>query len=414
MNAREFLVGEVKRLVDSCRSITTKAETEGRALTDEEKTTVDEHMKQIGSHKARIQEMDDSDALKKAIELAGIPGGEPSEAPSTPKSVGDAFIKSDGYKNLKSRGLTGRWSTGPVEIGQKVQDGAGLEVVGVGDVSGNLPLQPQIARGPLPPVEIPLTIADQFGQGVATQNTIVYLEETTTTPGVLITGAYDSDTDAPVTTSEAGAKPAANVDWTKRTTSLVKLAAFLPISDEMLEDEPQLSSYVNGRLSLFVRQAEEQYLLDTLLAAGIGTAASNEITGGNNIFDAIASGIMAVQNEGGLEPDTVVLNPFDFWRMSVAKAATTGDYFSGGPYAGPTRNPWGLTAIVTRALARGTPLVGAFKQGATVWRKGGLTIEASNSHNDYFRRNLTALRAEERVGLTVYRLAAFQLVSVVS
>lgn len=417
-SARDYLASEVKRLAEACKSITRKAEDENRDMTEDEKAKIAEYMKTVGEHKTRIDEIDSRKDLQDQIDRITAPGGKPSEAPSEPKTVGEAFVKSEAYQALKSRGFSmgGTWSTGPVRMpeGLKVQDGGGLEVVGIGDVGGGLPLQPQIARSPLSPVEQRLVVAQLFGQGVATQNSIVYLEETTTTPGVFTTGPYDSDTDAAVTTAEGGAKPAANIDWTKRTTSLVKLAAFLPISDEMLEDEPQLASYVNGRLSLFLRQAEEAYLVDTLLAAGIGSAVSNEIVGGNNIFDAIAAGILAVQNEGGLEPDTVLLNPFDFWRMNVQKSTATGDYFSGGPYAAPARNPWGIQAIPTRAVARGSPIVGAFREGATVWRKGTISIEASNSHSDYFRRNLTALRVEERIGLTVYRVAAFQTVSVVS
>jgi HK97 family phage major capsid protein len=65
---------------------------------------------------------------------------------------------------------------------------------------------------------------------------------------------------------------------------------------------------------------------------------------------------------------------------------------------------------VTTAVADGTPIVGAFREGATVWRRGGLSVEASNSHADYFRRNLTALRCEERLAITVFRDAAFQKV----
>ncbi|MFL5407039.1 MAG: hypothetical protein ACJ79O_14450 [Myxococcales bacterium] len=36
-----------------------------------------------------------------------------------------------------------------------------------------------------------------------------------------------------------------------------------------------------------------------------------------------------------------------------------------------------------------------------------ITVDASNSHNDYFVRNLNMLRAEERLGLGVYRPVAF-------
>jgi HK97 family phage major capsid protein len=52
-------------------------------------------------------------------------------------------------------------------------------------------------------------------------------------------------------------------------------------------------------------------------------------------------------------------------------------------------------------------LVGNFGQGAQLWRRGGLTLEASNEHLDYFQKNLLMLRAESRAALAVYRPVAF-------
>ena len=40
-------------------------------------------------------------------------------------------------------------------------------------------------------------------------------------------------------------------------------------------------------------------------------------------------------------------------------------------------------------------------------RKGGLRVEASNSHSTFFQENKVAIRAEERLALAVYRPAAF-------
>jgi HK97 family phage major capsid protein len=67
--------------------------------------------------------------------------------------------------------------------------------------------------------------------------------------------------------------------------------------------------------------------------------------------------------------------------------------------------------LVTSAIGDGTAAVGAFRQGGAVYRRGGLTVEASNSHSDFFQKNLTALRAEERLVLAIYRPSAFCVLS---
>ena len=68
-----------------------------------------------------------------------------------------------------------------------------------------------------------------------------------------------------------------------------------------------------------------------------------------------------------------------------------------------------LAAFV--ALGAGTALVGSFTQGGQVFRRGGVTVEISNSHGDLFLSGQVAVRAEERLGLAVYRPAAFTVVS---
>ena len=63
--------------------------------------------------------------------------------------------------------------------------------------------------------------------------------------------------------------------------------------------------------------------------------------------------------------------------------------------------------MVTNSMPKGTCLVGAFRQGATVLRKGGLRVDSTNTNADDFDNNLVTLRAEERVGLMVPLPAAF-------
>ncbi len=63
--------------------------------------------------------------------------------------------------------------------------------------------------------------------------------------------------------------------------------------------------------------------------------------------------------------------------------------------------------IVTTSISSGIALVGAFATGAQLFRRGGLTVEASNSHESFFQKDLVAIRAETRLALGVLRPEAF-------
>jgi HK97 family phage major capsid protein len=68
---------------------------------------------------------------------------------------------------------------------------------------------------------------------------------------------------------------------------------------------------------------------------------------------------------------------------------------------------WGLRTVITPAIAAGTAVVGAWQAGAMLFRKGGITIDSTNSDASKFQSNITTIRAEERIGLAVFRPAAF-------
>jgi HK97 family phage major capsid protein len=412
LTVKQHFEREVDRLVAEARAIAAKAEADGaRGLKDDERAEIEKLIAQTTEYRARIEDMNANQRLLDAIDSVGDKQvGEPTFAPAGSKSIGEAFVKAEAYRGLKARGLKGNWTTGPIEtgfrsVGAKLTD-AGLSVESITAAGGALPLQPQV-EPLLTPIEEALDVANLFGQGTATQNSIVYLEETTTQT-LLGQAPYSGQSSAANTTVEGGVKPAVFIDFTKRSTSVEKIAAFLPVAEEMLEDEPQIASYINGRLVVFVRQAEEAYLMNKLLGnASLSVSAGTDVQATPNMFDKIAAGILKVQTVGGLNPDAVLIHPQDFWTMSTSKASTAGTYFSGGPYAPPSANPWGLKVVISREAMNGFPLVGAFREGATLFRKGGLSVEASNSHSDYFRKDLVALRAEERMGLVILRPKAF-------
>lgn len=323
---------------------------------------------------------------------------------ATAKSIGQQFVESGGYKNLIQRGLKGgSWSSGDVEIKTLLSESAGAAAAVA---------TPTVLPGIVDIRFQPLTIADLFPQGTTSSPLIRYLVEA----GV---------TNAAAATAEGANKPESALSFTKVDEVLHKIATFLPVTDETLEDFDQIQSYIDARLTLFVKQAEETQLLSgdgtganlvgllnrSGLATSIvkGTAPS---IAGDNDMDAILRQITAIRTTSWLEPDAIVVNPQVWQTIQLSKATGTGNYFAGGPFLDTVNQTlWGKKVVVTAAAATGTAIVGAFAQGGQIFRKGGLTVEASNSHNDFFQKNLTAIRAEERLSLAIYRPSAFGTVS---
>jgi HK97 family phage major capsid protein len=64
---------------------------------------------------------------------------------------------------------------------------------------------------------------------------------------------------------------------------------------------------------------------------------------------------------------------------------------------------WGLPVVSTTSIAQGTALVGAFRMGAQIFRRMGLTIKTTNSDGSKFLSNILTIVAEERLALAVYQ-----------
>jgi HK97 family phage major capsid protein len=273
--------------------------------------------------------------------------------------------------------------------------------------SGGALVVPQYVPG----IQFPqrrLVVADLFAQGVTNTGMVTFMREKTFT-------------NAAAAVAQGAAKPESALVFESATSKVEKVAHWLPVTEEMLEDVPQLQSYIDARLSLGVEIAEEDELLNgtgvsphilgILLTPGLTASYPQPATGENNA-DTLAKQTLAVYGASFLMPDGYVLNPAN-WATTVLLKDGTNNYLVGNPFGASlvASSLWGLPVAVTPAIAAGTGLVGAFKTGAQVFRHGGIRVESSNSHQDYFVKNLVAIRAEERLALATYRPAAFGTVT---
>ena len=268
--------------------------------------------------------------------------------------------------------------------------------------SGGKLIIPDYRPGILPLLFKPITIRDLLATGSTNSNSIVYMKETTFT-------------NAAAAVAEGAAKPESTLVFDQATDPVVKIAHWLPVSEEMLEDVAQIMSYIDARLRLGLDLTEEDQLLNGSGIApnmlGImnrtGLTAATARTDPDTNADAIFKTMMKIFNAAFIMPDGHVVNPANWQTIALTKD-TLGRYLAGGPFAAvPVPTLWGLPVDVTPSIIANTSLTGAFGTQAQVFDRGGVRVEASNSHQDFFIKNLVAIRGERREALCVYRPAAF-------
>ncbi len=243
------------------------------------------------------------------------------------------------------------------------------------------------------------TVADLMLSGTTTAQKITYFEETTFT-------------NAAAETDEGAAKPEATIDFTLREDFVRKIATWIPVTDEMMEDVPGFESYLRARLSFMVRQREELQLLrgdgsGQNIQGVYNRTGVQTVTGyGLTTIDSILKAITEIQKDAFVEPTAMVIHPNDWFDVRTSKDLN-GNYLLGPATLDPNAaRPWGLQVRVTTNALENTALVGAFNQ-AQVFRRSGIAVAISTENEDYFIYNKLAVRAEERLALAVYRPAAF-------
>lgn len=326
------------------------------------------------------------------------------------KTIGDLFVESEAftkYDPVQHKGPTaeadleesfGRFvATHGIKAAMDLSDTVRFKAT-LDTITG---YAPQAIRLPtlITPGEQGPTVAALFPSGQTSQNAIPYMEETLAT-------------NTAAETAEGGQKPEAALAFTEKSSPVRKIAVFLPVTDELFADVPAMRTYVENRLRTFIVQREDGQLLNgngaganlrgILNTVGIQTQAK----GADPVPDAIFKGITKIGVNAFLDASGVVMHHNDWQDIRLLRTAD-GIYIWGNPSeAGPERI-WGLPVVKTTRIAEGTALVGAFRDAAQIFRRSEISFAVSDSHNDFFIKNLLALRVEERLALVVFRPNAF-------
>jgi HK97 family phage major capsid protein len=307
-----------------------------------------------------------------------------------------AEVFADAFKRDKpSRGMP--WATQVLEIdvhprGELLDSSSGSPGSG-GDL-----IVPDYRPGIVGLPQRPLPFTDLPSQGTTDSNAVVFMKE------IEFTNAAD-------TVPEGTVKPESTLRFEQESTPVHTVAHLLPVTEQILEDVPQLATYIDARLRWGVNAAIDDKLLNGLSSPEeiIGLLNRDDladdvtVTSPENNADAISRQIAAIATDSKLAPDAIVMNPTDWQALQVLKAES-GEYLGSGPFVTPAvPRLWGLPVVVTSVMPVGVALIGAFKQATQIFWRGPMRVQATNSHEDWFAKNKIMIRGERRVAFVVYR-----------
>ena len=216
--------------------------------------------------------------------------------------------------------------------------------------------------------------------------------------------------EATATDDGTGQKPESAMSWEQVTDSIKTIAHWIPMTRQALSDVTQIRSYVDQFLEYGLNQE-----LEDQVAAGDGTGENFEgiLNVSGTQSQAFTADILTTTRKartkcrigGRVTPTAYVMHPND-WETIDLLQDNEKRYYYGGPTVIGNPRLWGLPVVECEAFTEGTSMVADWSK-AVLWNRMLLNILISDSHADFFTRNLVAVLAEMRAGFGVLRPAAF-------
>ena len=220
--------------------------------------------------------------------------------------------------------------------------------------------------------------------------------------------------------AEGMAKPTSNVTFDQVTDIVKKIAVWMPVTDEALDDVPQLYSYIQELLRYDLELKREGQLLK-------GDGTGNNLNGimtqatvfdpdlskaTDTAIDTVRRAIYQARKQSKLAADAVVMSDLDWMNIELQKDGEN-RYLFANLQGLVTPVLWGRPIVASDSMDEGDGsttggefLTGSFQQGARIYDRMGFTIKVGMI-NDDFIKNQRAILVEERLGLAVRKKFAF-------
>lgn len=269
----------------------------------------------------------------------------------------------------------------------------------------------------VPAVSNPVTVIDQMPQAPTNQPSVVYMVQSTRT-------------NAAAARAEGSNLVESTIVYTQTSKPIVSIGSSLAVTQEILDDVPQLEMLLANDLRFMVRQAVD----DMLINGDSSTSGSQEFDGLDKISstqtvakgateyvtDAFLGAKVKCQTIGGAQPNAVLVNPADWEKVQKLKdvgaavqnvagdALVTypGSYIWGHPSQVGPRTLWGMTVVECPVVTAGKAWVGDFARFSAIRDRQSVTLQIGESGQDFEKLQRT-LRCYVRMVGYFTRATAF-------
>jgi HK97 family phage major capsid protein len=403
------------KLLEDASAIAASAEAEGRDLSTDEMSKIEKMTKDAVSlrHKSETLSLleGEVEGSRKPVSepRAGRPGveGQPLQAVDR-RSIGQQFIESQEWteyrKAVASPAVTFRSLLHPTRSEQRTL------LTGAGDTLGGAfvfnDVQPgYVANG----LQRPLTIRDIITVGRTDSDTVEYVRITSLTNNADAVPESTATADPGAMTTANGVKPESAIAFAKVTTTVKTIAHWIPATKRALSDAGQLRTIIDN----FLRYGLEEELEDQIVTGaasgedfdGIGNVTGVQAqTWDTDLLTTTRKARTKVRTVGRATPTAYLMNPADWETIDLLQDNEARYYFGGPAQMGQPRL-WGLPVVESEAVTAGQAYVGDFRT-CVLWEREQASIQVSDSHANFFIRNMVAILAEMRAAFGILQPTA--------
>jgi HK97 family phage major capsid protein len=424
-----------KCLLDA-RTICEKCEKEAREFTAEERAQVDALLKEAAKLRDEIKQAEGDAAMVAAIKELGA-GIEINRRPNAPEgpgtpqgrgqTIGERFINAPAYqtwfKGVAPNGkfpesMSGFNSPPILYNGLKELLGSGRKelITGMDPTSAGAFVQTDYTGIYEPLGRIPLNVLGLISRGTTTSDLVEFVRQTRQVQEAAPTPEANVKYPTGATGEIVGMKPQGRMNFEIEHAPVKTIAVYVGATRRALSDAAQIRGIIDQDLRDDLQEELENQVVN---GNGIGenfvgivnTAGVLVQPFAVDVLTTTRRAITSVQVTGRAKPTGWVFNPVD-WEGVELTRDLAGRFYFAGPFAQGPRTLWGLPVVESQTLAAGTALLGDWRK-ARLWDREQASIYVTDSHSDWFIRNIIAILAELRAAFGLIRPSAFCQVALV-